>query len=627
MKIKKFSGGGVQFSPASVNYATGVISVLGQTQNTNSSSSASSLFSSGEKGAIGLLNKTMSDALIKDTLPNEAQYIINNTDIFGQYIDPNDPSSASAMYAEILQSMQIAKYNKEIFNDAITKARDRQALKGPAINTDGTVWVKTEEGLKKRGADEVKPGDALLTVAELAQLRAYNPNFAFNEETISTIENATSMKEIQDFINSVIRDIGKEEYKFNLYGTKSELMSLPGIFEGIGDVLRGTSSDGIYKGTIEHSSNTDKANSLLSYLYKVLDPNQRAYLEVISRKWGIDVRDEKTGQKINGVYVLLREFVQGKYNTKTVYDADFQKDQTRIVFGKEFVGEEDKDKLENMKTNPALNFFNETGQKEGFRMQLGSWEIYTVGTVSNLFDSKGHALGWTSMSQVATSMFAPILDISQAHFGGAKISDRDKIQVDGSKIVNLYLPVDLEAKARNETRPDFNLLEKATALQRQTAGMTDVNQINQVYQRAGFPSLFVNDGQGNITLNARYARFAAMHAFADRKVIPDKDVLGNPLEFDNTIQEVDDDSLAETVISRFKQINKGYSESRTGGFLGAFTHPDLYQGMVFIPLLDTPINAMSNARIKDVNRIETARYKQQSNQKNYNSETVTIKPY
>jgi len=46
----------------------------------------------------------------------------------------------------------MAKYNKELFNDAVNKARDKYGLKGPAINADGTVWVKGKQGIHKKYA-------------------------------------------------------------------------------------------------------------------------------------------------------------------------------------------------------------------------------------------------------------------------------------------------------------------------------------------------------------------------------------------------------------------------------------------------------------------------------------------
>lgn len=630
MKIKKYAGGGVQFAPVVADYTTGILSVLSQNQGTSTSSTSSqlqSLFGTGEKGAIGILNKTMTDALVKDTLPNEAQYIINNTDIFGQYIDPNNPSASTALYSDILQKMQLAKYNKEMFSDAVTKAREKQSLKGPAINSDGTVWVKTSKGLGKKYVDDVTPRDELVTVAELSQLRAYNPNFAFNQDIIATIDNSTSLKEIQDIVNSIISHIEKYEEKRDYYGTKDDLRKI----EGLRDILSGSSAEGIYKGTIEHSSNTAQAQHLLNYIYSVLEPSQRSFLEVMVRKAGlISVVDKKTGKKVDGVLALLAELIQGKHYEKIYRTLDFQKDQTEIIYGKSSKSGSGSDQdLEDIKPDPVTLFAAEMGEKELFTIQIGGTRLRTMGTVTNLYDSNGNALDWTSLTDVGKSMFAKTLNVDQAHFGSYKVSDRDKIQVDGTKVVNMYLPIDLNAKAKGETMPDFKWFALAAKLQKQTANMTDIDQINRIYQQNGLPAVFKIDGTGQRVVTPSYARFAVMEAYADRKSVPKKDVNGKDFDLDlETVAKVDDDNVVETVIERFKKINDKYTESKAGGWAGLWKHPDLYQGMVFIPIKSSPIAALpSGVTMRNARRLETAYDKAQNNQSRYNSNTIQIKEY
>lgn len=629
MKIKKYAGGGVQFAPVIADYSTGILSVLSQSQDTSSSSSTSqsqSLFGSGEKGAVGILNKTMTDALVKDTLPNEAQYIINNTDIFGQYIDPNNPSASTALYSDILQKMQLAKYNKEMFSEAMTKAREKQALKGPAINPDGTVWVKTDKGLGKKYVDDVTPYDNLVTVAELSQLRAYNPNFAFNQDVISTIDNSTSIKEIQDIVNSVISNIEKYETKQDFYGSKDEIRNAAKKVEGLRDILSGSSAEGIYKGTIEHSSNTEQAQHLLKYIYSILDPTQKAFLEVLVRKSGIiNVKDEKTGKNVDGVLALLSEFVQGKIHVKNYYTMDFQKDQTDIINGKSGKSGSGSDQgLEDIKPDPATLFAAEMGEKEVFTIQIGGTRLRTIGTVSNLYDSSGNALDWTSLTEVGKSMFAKTLNVDQAHFGSYKVSDRDKVQVDGTKLVNMYLPIDTNAKAKGELMPNFKWFALAAKLQMQTANMTDINQINRIYQQNGLPAIFTIDGTGKRVVTPQYARFAVMEAYADRKSVPKKDINGKQFDLDlETVDQVEDDNVVETVIERFKKINDKYTESKTGALWWA--HPDLYKGMVFIPIKNNPVAAMpTGVTMRNAIRLETGFDKAQNNQSRYNGNTISI---
>lgn len=634
MKIRKFAGGGIQFSPASVDYSAGVFSVLGQSQNTKSSSSSqlNALFNNDEKGSIGLLNKTMADALIKDTLPNEAQYIINNTDMFGQYIDPYDPSAATAAYTDILQKMQQAKYNKELYKDAMAKARERKSLRSPAVNSDGTVWVKTSKGLSKKPINEITYKDALLTVSELAQLRVYNPQFAFNPEMIDTIENSTSMYEIQGLINEIVTNIGSNEVNITRYGTKGELSQLS---QGLHDILNSaTSAEGIYKGTVHTKTNTKAAESLLTYIYTILDPNQKAYLEVLANNSGVQFKTEK-GKTNNPVFELIKLFIQGKIETSETYSVDFDKDQTELILGtngnKKGSGNSSGE-LGDIKANPALLFYNELGQKEAYRMQYDGLTLTTIGTVGTLYDAQGHPQAdWVTLSEVGNSMFAPTLDISQAHFGGSRVMDRDRIQVDGAKIVNMYLPIDQKARLHGETRPNFEMFKTATELQRKTANMTDINQINRLYQQAGLPKLIASiTPEGRKILNPEYGRFAVMEAFADKKVVPEKDSFGQDIVLDGTVQEVEDDTLADTIVQRFKRAyskgksdsNDTFNESRKG--FAFWSKPDLYQGLIFIPVKSNLANQyIEGATMNQMNKAEVASHLGEG----YNSNTINVNYY
>ena len=605
MRILKYAAGGIQFSPTAVDYSAGILSILAGNQAQGAEAQAgsqSSLFRSEEKGAVGILTKTMTDDLLQNTLPNEAQYIINNTDMFGQYIDPTNPTQSIALYSDLLQKMQMAKYNKELFNDAVSKARDKYGLKGPAINADGTVWVKGKQGIHKKYAQDVTPGDQIVTVAELSQLRAYNPQFAFNSDIISTIENTTSVKEIQEFINSVVEKIGEDKLKLNIYGNKDDLIK----FQGLTDILQGKglavglasgeSPEGIYKGTIDHTSNTTAANKLLVYIYSLLEPNQRTYLEVMANKVGFTVYDDQTGKKIPTVQALLTEFIRGKYSTTSEYDVSFQKDETRIMYGKAAVGEDEEkgkggsdDGLGDINANPAMRFFNEYGERGEFSIQLGNFMLSTIGTIGSLYDAQGNPMDWTSLKQVSESMFGPGLYMSSASFGGALITDRSKVQVDGNEVIMMYLPV---TKSGKHTVPNMDAFRKATQLQRQTAHMKDINQINRLYRQAGLPDIFKPDGKGGKVLTNSYARFAVMHAYADKKAVAAKDVNGNNIEYDETVQVLDDDNITETVIDRFKGMDKNFSETREGGIplLNWFSHAGIYEGLVFIPVKNHPGN-------------------------------------
>jgi len=122
----------------------------------------------------------MTDLVMKETLPVDGEGLIEMSVNFEKYIDPNNPEQARAIYTHILQKLQEATYAKKQNDKAIEEARKNKAMNGPAIATDGTVWVRKNGTITRVDANTLKPSDRVITVAELAWLRAHNEYFRYN---------------------------------------------------------------------------------------------------------------------------------------------------------------------------------------------------------------------------------------------------------------------------------------------------------------------------------------------------------------------------------------------------------------------------------------------------------------
>lgn len=604
MRIIQYQGGGLSLPSGYRDFRPAIFSFLQGLSNENTAQSKGVSFASDEKGAIGIFTKTMTDQVMKDTLPVDAQSLIDLSVNFDRYVDPSNPRRATAMYTKILQNLQQAHYEKTLYDEAVKQARTRGALAGPAISEDGTVWVKQGDKIGKKSVHSVSSKDRVLTVSEMAQLRAYNPQLAGDSSVIIAIDNATSMKAIQDYINDVISTIGSYSDNRKVFLSKQKM----DLVEGLQAALN-VQMDGIYKVTINSKDNMQQLQGFLKYLYNTLDTNQKNYLTVVARKNGMKTVDDK-GNPIDPVFTLLLDLVQGKHEQSKTYEAEFQKDMSAAAQGLD-IYKEYRDKpsgsekgLDDTPMTPALLFYREMGSKESFTFQVEGVTLNTIGTVSTLHDSNGNPMGWSSLSQVATSQFSG-LDVDQAHFGDYKVLNRDKIQVDGKKIVNMYLPVSVGVG--NEVKPDFDLFRKATQLQKKTANLTDVDQINRIYQQEGLPAIFKKGPNGEKILTPQYARFAVMEAYADRKALPKVDAMGAEIKMKDTVQRVGDEYELEAAISRFKDINKDYTETKSGGFLGIGKDTDIFKGLVFIPIRNDILNWYTKPTAKNAERLEIAK--------------------
>lgn len=593
MRIIKYQAGGVPSTPVDYRKAWyGYLSGLSEQSQSTVKSGIS--FQSDEKGSIGIFTKSMTDDVMQKVLPVDGKDLIKMSVNFNNYIDPNLPNQATAVYTKILQKLQQATYEKAIYDKALDNARKEGTLQGPAITTDGTVWVIENGSMRQKSVNQVKPADRIITVAELAQLRAYSPQFAGDQSTIVAIENATSMKKIQETINSVLGSIAMSGDKSAFFGTKEQL-----IAKGYEEVMR-TAVDGVYKLTVAEKSNEKAVNALLEYLYASLEDNQRAYLTVIAKKAGLKaVGPDK--KPIEPVLALLMKFAQGKYQYENEYEVSFEEGQTESLTGelsrKSKSGSSEKG-LDDIEANAATDFFLQMGEKKGVQIKIGRVNYYGIGTKSTLVDGEGKPLGgMTLLTNVDTSEMAFGMDTSQMHFGSARVSDtdKDKVIVDGGSLINIALPVDLQALSMGEIRPDFKMFSQATQAQKEANGIKDINKINRIYAKYGLSPIYKLGANGEPELQASYRQFAVLHGYADRGALRESK-LGEDIDLNVTIQKVSDSDQADSIVDAIKGFNKSYKPTKDFPIPHPWRGDDIYEGSIFIPIYESPISYLGKTK-------------------------------
>lgn len=597
MKILKYQGGGFSLPSTHIDYSTLYMTYLAQKQqNKAEAPSAASAYQSDEKGAIGIFTKSMTDDVMKNVLPVDGRELIDMSVHFEEYINPYRPSSAKAVYTSILQKLQQAKYEQDLYTKAVDNARSKGTLQAPAISTSNTVWVKKGKGITEVDVRNVKPGDRVLTVGEIAQLRAYNPAFAGNQDAILAIEQSTSMKDIQDQIDDALSSIPMSGGTTTTFGTRQQLLA-----QGYQEIL-GTSVEGVYKLKVTQKSNVKAVNAVLKYVYDTLQDNQRAYLTLIAKKAGLSAKGPNN-ESLDPVQVLLMEFVQGKYQFDNDYEATFEKDQTEIMIGELPGSSKSKSKssekgLEDIEANATTDFFLQMGEKKGVQIKIGRVTYQGIGTKSTLVDGEGKPLGgMTLLTNVDNSEMAFGMDVSQMHFGSARVNDtsKDKIIVDGGSLINIALPIDLQALSVGEIRPDFKMFQQATKAQREAKGLTDIRKINQIYAKYGLAPIYKLGTNGEPELQATYRQFAVLHGYADRSALR-KSKLGDDIDLNITIQKVTDSDDADSIVETIKEFNKGYKPSKDFPIPHPWRSDDIYEGSIFIPIYESPISYLGKIK-------------------------------
>lgn len=584
MRIKKLAGGGL---PAFVSYVNveqalpayaGIGSSSASAESTSSSKSSSSS-KSGSSSDIGLLNKEMQKILMENGLPSDVQYFLQKADVFGNSIDPLDPHSQERIYTKLLSMLPEIKQNKAEYDDAIKHAREKGTLDQVAVTKDGHIYVRDREtgkiDLKSPNSEIDEAKFERLTNGQLLQMRAYVPGHAMDKGGLTTlVASSISFADIEKSITDKIDKLGKSTMSQEGFVRKDSKNAE--LMKGYEQII-GQGEDGVYKVTSKTVSQNSQAKAFLNYLSKSLSRQERAVLMNRASENGTTVEE------------VLVDLLQGRLTDEQDMKISFDNQATKGATDNE--GKPVKGGLESMESTPAVDFFRGLGQQTNLTMKNGSGTLNILGNVGSIAKEDGSSLGTTTLDQVARSNFAPGLDLRNATFGNSLIdmTKQNKIVVDSNYIVGMDLPIDQEAFQKGIIKPDFALLKKVSEVQKQLQGETDPNKINAAYERAGLPVLYSGvDQNGRPILSTNYYRFAAMEGYADKGILP-KDV-----DFDETVERVEDENDQKSIIGILKSNDKTFTESRSGFLF--WTSPELYKGTVFIPIRNNAVNYTAGAK-------------------------------
>lgn len=229
---------------------------------------------------------------------------IETTDLAQQYLYSN-------------YKMQIMAQNKSNYDKAIEKATASGALAEPAINSAGQIAVQNKE---TKGVEYVFVNDFIedqdkyniLTVQALAQLRAYDPNLAFDQQSIDAINNSIGFEEFQSLLDKAQINLGSTQYSEKGIRAKDALLGLQFMSQLSDDEKKKYlewADDGTYSYDTKTNSNVQQINALVDYMCTVLPTRAKTWASI---KTGITNKEEATKQ-------LVKQYLAGKQNITREY--------------------------------------------------------------------------------------------------------------------------------------------------------------------------------------------------------------------------------------------------------------------------------------------------------------------
>lgn len=567
--IIKFQQGGL--APL-VSYQP--VTVTGGQAQTASSSQAKSGNDLTDDDLLRMLDKL-------DGLPSDMSELINKLQNF--YIDQKyspDTSNIASRYLQLMGDLKIANRNKAEYDKAFEIVSKNGGLNEYAISDRGQLFcINSERDFKLLNVDQLNEDSDYkpLTNSELLYYRAEHPDMANKNNILKVVSNGIGMEAVTKMIKDSISNLGSTSTMKESYAkTKANTM-----IKGLNDFIKASQESGntynptienLYKGKLLTKSQAVQAQRAFNYIWSTLPENAKTLLKI------------KSGAGEDGAKELIQKLILSTTDNASQFTLN---------------SESTKKTSEGFDMDPVSLLQAGYGQKETITIQTaaGGTRGIQVPTVRMpIVTKEGKSIGANAtLADVSESGFAGYLNFENASMGGAMINTFgfNNIIVNGTALYTGDLPIDLEEYYRTgNIKPDIDMLGKYKEAQQYIAEqkITDKEEINKIYQEAGLPIMYGENGD----VLTNYARFGMINAYALNSAFAES------AEFADWLTEVNDNNVVQNVLS---MLNKERSEANRLDFdaksgwdkLGWFLddHDSLYQGTIFIPVNNDYFTATS----------------------------------
>lgn len=602
--IPKFQRGG-GFDSFFTTYTPVQIETPRQAQKSSSGSSSEEKGQLTEKQLFNMIKNI-------DGLPNEMMQLVNNlTDTFRlSKLTGIGSEDLATTYLQSLLQLKIINENKKKYDAALKAANDNGSMAEPAIALDGNLVAQDDNGklttISLETYTKNKDKYSILSVSQLANLRAYDPKFFNDQEVFNIINNSMGYEAFQALLDKAKQSLGSSEMTYN------------GMFTNEGEASKGLA-------LIEKLQNDDKIRALGNatleglYEYKIIDKTQLGQIKALTKYIATVLPDRaktwasiKTGNtnKEKATEDLIFAYLLPQNTESHTFDIDYQGSVEN-----------------NMNTSKSGNANGDgtSKSKEGFWAQVQAGRGGNNSTFNLLVDKgfmsvDGKFYGTTpgldqnqSLNDYLTNSGARgMLTDESITFGDVKLateSFNDVMVNAGAGAYVVTLPIK-DGKVWLEMVEVFSNFNDEI----KTSGVTEgtpqyENKVKELLKDSKYVAL-APIMQNNGRLNPSNSRqFLVLEGFASSKtaaINPEnrKKVSLDDINSNFVIDAGDDSDLYRTIEQGLSNKERGaYKLDEYDGFynpgdwFGSYDH--VYKGNIYIPLNNNIINAM-NADKNDI---------------------------
>lgn len=603
MKIipKKQTGG--TFSKYFSTYTPVTVQQPSREQSTRQSSS--------EKGK--LTEKDFFD-MLKDIngLPNEMKTIVGNLlDTFRMSaLTGIDTGDLATTYLSNLYQVRIATDNKEKYDSAVERATKNGAMTEPAISIRGNLFVQDQDGaiqeitLNQYLENEDQYKRRLLTVSNLANMRAYSPELAFNPKVFNIINNGVGFELFQTLIKQAAQSLGTSEYTrngmFSVNGQASAGLELLSTLRNDDRVqaMGSVTAESLYKYKVIDKNQKEQINALTDYMLAVLPDNVKTWAAF---RTGITNKEKATRD------LIVKYLTAGKSESH-LFDIDYQGSMSKVTGTKESTESDDGE-------NP----------KEGYWVQVqrgmgGEDTIYNILNDRSLMQVNGKYYGTTPGMEINKSFNQYLADsgirniiknMDNITFGDVTISSDsyNDIVIDANGgVMATTLPITPEGKV------DFSIFDTYSELQNKLRNKGLIP--NTPEYNSEMAEELINNGldylvdaqKGTIDIS-KFGHFLVFRGLTSSKakaIQGRKKVDIDDVESNYIIDASNDDQLYDVIRQALSTKDVSY-DIDPNNLLDWNGWDKVYSGNIFIPINQNTINGM-NADDNDIKTSTAMQY-------------------
>ena len=409
-----------------------------------------------------------------DGLPNEMDAIVGN--LINTFrlsaLTGVDTGDLATTYLQNLYQVKVASQNKATYDKVVEQANKNGSMAEPAISMDGKLVVQNADGkittVSLSNYFENKDQYAPLTVSNLANLRAYSPELAYNPEVFNIINNSVGFESFQALIKQAAQTLGSTEYTrngmFSAEGNASKGLALLQTLREDDRVqaMGSVTAEGLYKYKIIDKNQLGQINALTDYMLAVLPDNAKTWAAF---KLGMSNKDEATKE-------LIVSYLTAGVSPSHTFDIDYQGSMDKVA-GKSKEGTSDDTKMTFLTAlqngyggrneTRTLNFgnntnFNVTGTAYGASQGIDN-KVIINSTLENLLAQTG---------------IAGITNADSITFGDNLVNSNqlNKIAIENTGGFWAVLPC---IKEGNAVTPNFELINQFDKLVQEVINETSNN--------------------------------------------------------------------------------------------------------------------------------------------------------